>query len=371
MKAPKFNKVHNRFKLNGIHFNHSDLKEVAYSLIKEGEDFEKATGNFLIDWLNDKDYLLVNTSGSTGTPKTIKLQKQAMVNSALATGDFFGLQPGDKAMNCLPSHYIAGKMMLVRAMILGLEIDCVEPSSHPIFDYDKRYDFCAMIPLQLKHTIKYTHNIKTIIVGGSKVTQPILQLIKGSESRIFETYGMTETVTHVAVRQLESKVLKGETYFNALPNVTFAQDERQCLIVNATKLVSEPLATNDVVDLISESSFQLLGRIDNVINSGGVKINPQKVENKLSSVINERFFITAEENDDFGQIAILVVESKKSKSYYEELLSTNDFDPYHKPKKNLTPNQEHYSEPGRALPRTGNGPCHEHSSVLARMASSI
>ena len=311
MKAPKFNKVHNRFKLNGLYFNHSDLKEVAYSLIKEGVAFEKATGNFLIDWLNDKDYLLVNTSGSTGKPKTIKLQKQAMVNSALATGDFFGLQPGDKAMNCLPSHYIAGKMMLVRAMILGLEIDCVEPSSHPIFDYEKHYDFCAMIPLQLKHTIKYTYNIKTIIVGGSKVTQPIVQLIKGSDSRIFETYGMTETVTHVAVRQLESKVLKGETYFNALPNVTFAQDERHCLIVNATKLVNEPLVTNDVVDLKSESSFQLLGRFDHVINSGGVKLFPEQIEDKLQPVIDDRFIVAGQDDEDLGERLVLIIENPR------------------------------------------------------------
>ncbi|NRB82856.1 MAG: AMP-binding protein [Winogradskyella sp.] len=311
MKAPKFNKVHNRFKLNGLHFNHSDLKEVAYSLIKEGVAFEKATGNFLIDWLNDKDYLLVNTSGSTGKPKTIKLQKQAMVNSALATGDFFGLQPGDKAMNCLPSHYIAGKMMLVRAMILGLEIDCVEPSSHPIFDYEKHYDFCAMIPLQLKHTIKYTYNIKTIIVGGSKVTQPIVQLIKGSDSRIFETYGMTETVTHVAVRQLESKVLKGETYFNALPNVTFKQDERHCLIVNATKLVNEPLVTNDVVDLKSESSFQLLGRFDHVINSGGVKLFPEQIEDKLQPVIDDRFIVAGQDDEDLGERLVLIIENPR------------------------------------------------------------
>lgn len=311
MKTPKFNKIHNRFKLNGLHFNHSDLKEVAYSLIKEGVAFEKATGNFLIDWLNDNDYLLVNTSGSTGKPKTIKLQKQAMVNSALATGDFFGLKPGDKAMNCLPSHYITGKMMLVRAMILGLEIDCVEPSSHPIFDYEKHYDFCAMIPLQLKHTIKYTYNIKTIIVGGSKVTQPILELIKGSDSRIFETYGMTETVTHVAVRQLKSKVSEGETYFNALPNVTFKQDERQCLIVNATKLVNEPLVTNDVVDLKSESSFQLLGRFDNVINSGGVKLFPEQIEDKLQPVIDDRFIVAGQGDEDLGERLVLIIENPR------------------------------------------------------------
>ena len=133
--TPKYNKVHNRFKLNGLHYNHEDLKEVAYSLIKEGEAYEKVTGNFLIDWLNDHDYLFVNTSGATGEPKRIRLKKQAMVNSAIATGDYFGLEPGDSALDCLPSHYIAGKMMLVRAMILGLEIDHVEPSAHPLFDY--------------------------------------------------------------------------------------------------------------------------------------------------------------------------------------------------------------------------------------------
>ena len=227
--TPKYDKVHNRFKFNGLHYNHDELKEVAYSLIKEGEAYEKVTGNFLIDWLNDNDYLEVRTSGSTGQPKLIKLKKQAMVNSAIATGDFFGLEPGDTAIDCLPSHYIAGKMMLVRAMILGLEIDCVEPSAHPLFDYEKHYDFCAMIPLQLKHTINYTHNIKTIIVGGSKVTQPLLERIENSNSRFYETYGMTETVTHVAVRQLTSKASKGERYFNALPNVTFSQDEMASL----------------------------------------------------------------------------------------------------------------------------------------------
>ncbi|EPR70705.1 O-succinylbenzoic acid--CoA ligase [Winogradskyella psychrotolerans RS-3] len=176
--TPEYNKVHNRFKFNGLHFSHEDLKEVAYSLIKEGEAYEKVTGNFLIDWLNNKDFLYVTTSGSTGQPKEIKLMKQAMVNSAIATGNFFGLEPGDKALHCLPSHFIAGKMMFVRALVLGLEIDFVEPSAQPIFDYDKTYDFCAMVPIQLKHTINYIENIKSIIVGGSKVTKPLLEKLK-------------------------------------------------------------------------------------------------------------------------------------------------------------------------------------------------
>ncbi|MEO1031388.1 MAG: AMP-binding protein [Bacteroidota bacterium] len=309
--TPKYDKVHNRFKLNGLHYSHEDLKEVAYSLIKEGEAYEKVTGNFLIDWLNDNDYLHVNTSGSTGKPKLIQLKKQAMVNSAIATGDFFGLEPGDTALDCLPSHYIAGKMMLVRAMILGLEIDHVEPSAHPIFDYEKQYDFCAMIPLQLKHTINYTQNIKSIIVGGSKITQPLLERIKSSGSRFYETYGMTETVTHVAIRRLPSQVSDGEALFNALPNVTFSQDDRQCLVVRAPKLVDEPLVTSDIVDLKSETSFDLLGRIDNVINSGGIKLFPEQIEDKLQPVIDERFIVAGEEDDALGERLILIVENPR------------------------------------------------------------
>ncbi len=309
--TPTYKKIHNRFKFNGLHFNFEELKEVCYSLIKEGEPYEKVTGDFLIDWLNNKDYLYVNTSGATGQPQTIKLKKQAMVNSAIATGDFFNLKPGDTAIDCLPSHYIAGKMMLVRAMILGLEIDCVEPSAHPIYDYEKHYDFCAMIPLQLKHTINYTDNIKTIIVGGSKVTKPLLEKIKGCKSKFYETYGMTETVTHVAVRQFQSQASEGDLLFNALPNVSFGQDDRKCLVINASKLVKDALVTNDIVDLKSETSFKLLGRFDNVVNSGGVKLFPEQIEDKLQPVIDERFIVAGEEDTTLGEKLILIVENPR------------------------------------------------------------
>ncbi|SDI43209.1 AMP-binding protein [Winogradskyella thalassocola] len=307
--TPEYNKVHNRFKFNGLHFSHEELKEVAYSLIKEGEPYEKVTGNFLIDWLNNKDFLYVTTSGSTGHPKEIKLMKQAMVNSSIATGNFFGLEPGDKALDCLPSHFIAGKMMFVRALVLGLEIDFVEPSAHPIFDYEKTYDFCAMVPLQLKHTINYIQNIKSIIVGGSKVTKPLLEKIKNCEPKFYETYGMTETVTHVAVRQLQSKTAEKELYFKALENVTFEQDDRNCLVIHAPKLVEEALVTNDIVELKSETSFQLFGRFDNVINSGGVKLFPEQIEDKLQPAIKQRYIVAGEDDVTLGEKLILIVEN--------------------------------------------------------------
>lgn len=318
--TPTYNKVHNRFKFNGLHFSHEDLKEVAYSLIKEGEAYEKVTGNFLIDWLNNKNYLFVATSGSTGQPKELKLMKQAMVNSAIATGNFFGLEPGNKALHCLPSHFIAGKMMFVRAMILGLELDLVEPSSHPIYDYEKHYDFCAMIPLQLKHTIGYIHNMKTIIVGGSKVTKPLLEKIKECKPKFYETYGMTETVTHVAVRSLESKSNKKENLFKALENVSFAQDNRSCLVIHAPKLVENALLTNDIVDLKSETSFELLGRFDNVVNSGGVKLFPEQIEDKLQLAISHRFIVAGEEDATLGEKLILIIEKLSNST--DEILKT-------------------------------------------------
>ena len=141
LSNPTYENVHNQFKLNGFHLNREDLCRVAYSFIKEGEDFEKPVGNFLLDWFDYKSYIEMETSGSTGAPKTISISKQAMVDSALATGDFFDLQPGNKALQCLPVKYVAGKMMLVRAMILGLDLEFVAPSSHPLDHNEIDFDF--------------------------------------------------------------------------------------------------------------------------------------------------------------------------------------------------------------------------------------
>jgi O-succinylbenzoic acid--CoA ligase len=333
--TPKYDKIHNRFKFNGLHFSHNELKEVAYSLIKEGVAYEKVTGDFLLDWLNKEDHLYVATSGSTGQPKQIKLMKQAMVNSAIATGNFFGLEPGDKALHCLPSRFIAGKMMFVRALVLGLEIDFVEPSAHPIFDYEKKYDFCALIPLQLKHTINYTQNIKTIIIGGSKVTKPLLQKIKSCESKFYETYGMTETVTHVAIRAIESKTHKAENSFNALENVSFAQDDRGCLVIHAPKLVDHDLVTNDIVNLTSETSFKYVGRYDNVVNSGGIKLFPEQIEDKLQPVIDNRFIVASEDDATLGEKLILIVENPRdsAESIANRIKHIKDLTKYEVPKK--------------------------------------
>lgn len=308
---PAFNKVHNRFKLNGTHFSFEQLKEVAYSYVKEGQDFEQHIGQFLLDWQDNNPIIQIKTSGSTGNPKTIEMPKQAMVNSAITTGDYFKLQPGDTALLCLPAHYIAGKMMLVRAMILGLEIEAIEPKSQLALDLEKQYDFAAMVPLQLEQTMEQICNIKQIIIGGAKVSNDLIQKTQKLKTKIFETYGMTETVSHVAVKQINHLEMNEVPLFKTLANISIKQDKRNCLIVEAPQLTKEKIITNDIVKLHSDTTFEWLGRIDTIINSGGVKVHPEQIESWLASKIKSRFFIASETDKILGERIVLIVEGEE------------------------------------------------------------
>jgi len=302
---PNYKNVHNRFKLNGFHLNADDLCRVAYSFIKEGEDFEKPVGDFILDWFDANEYILMQTSGSTGKPKEIKVAKQAMINSALATGDFFDLQAGNTILNCLPVKFVAGKMMFIRAFILGLEMDFVAPSSHPLELIDKKYDFTAMVPLQAMNSIDLLHNCKTIIIGGAAVSSELEKKLKPIKANIFETYGMTETITHIAAKKI------GEKAFTTLPNVILSLDENNCLLIKAKNISKEIIHTNDVVELISENQFVFLGRFDNVINSGGIKLIPEQIEAKMLPFIKNRFFVTSKPDKELGEHLVLVVEGEE------------------------------------------------------------
>ncbi|WP_248722808.1 AMP-binding protein [Seonamhaeicola sp. ML3] len=310
--TPTYKNVHNRFKLNNYHYSYEDLMEVAYSFTKEGEPYQRELGVFLLDWLDKEDYVKVQTSGSTGKPKKIKIKKQAMVHSAIATGDFFNLTPGKKVLSCLPSNFIAGKMMIVRAIILGLELDMVKPSVEPRIDLNKKYDFCAFTPMQLKNFAKYLKSLKTAIVGGGRVSSHIKELIKDKPTNIYETFGMTETISHIAVRKLNNFTGdESEKYFETLPGVTVSKDERGCLVIEAPSLTDEKLITNDIVEVYSDNSFDWLGRYDNVINSGGIKLYPEQIEEKLQTKINGEFFVTAQPDDVLGERLVLLVEGEE------------------------------------------------------------
>ncbi|MFO8148055.1 MAG: AMP-binding protein, partial [Gillisia sp.] len=300
--------THPDFKLNKNHYSNSDLKQVAYNLIKEGEPYEGAIGDFLLDWLKSSASIEVQTSGSTGTPKKVKLLKEHMINSARATGKFFELPEKSTALHCLPAEFIAGKMMLVRAMVLGWEIDLVTPASNPLDQVFKTYDFCAMTPFQLDNSIGRLHLIKKLIVGGGAVSPSLQKMVQGVKTKVYETFGMTETVSHIAAKRLNPGKKKSKPIaFKVLPDISISTDDRGCLVIKAPKVASDVLVTNDVVEILTYKKFIWKGRYDNVINSGGIKLYPEEIERKLNKIIKRRFFVTGMPDDALGEKLVLFV----------------------------------------------------------------
>ncbi len=306
--------IYPHFKLNGNHLNTDELYSVAYSFIKEGEEYEELIGNFLLDWLNESySTIKLRTSGTTGAPKPIFIAKTKMKASALATQKRFKLPSKTKALLCIPANYVAGRMMLVRALVLGWEIDTIQPKTKALEKIDKNYDFCALTPHQLSNSLNHLHRVKKIIVGGAPVNNSLLKKLKSVSAKIYETYGMTETVTHVAARRINSMKSTSDKPFKALSGVHFSVNKNNCLIINAPKIIEDPIQTRDVVDLVDENQFFWKGRLDNVINSGGVKINPESLEKEIQNQITHNFFLTGVKDQDLGDKLVMLVEEDGNK----------------------------------------------------------
>ena len=316
---------HSAFKLEGVFYDRIGLSSLAKRLISKGEDYQVSLGVFIAQWIDSSPEISLQTSGSTGSPKTVLMSKQAMVNSAIATGKYFKLNPGNSALSCLPFEYIAAKMMFVRAYVLGLELDCILPSSNPFETVSKNYDFCAMVPLQLENSIDYLHHIKTLIVGCTKLSKALKYKLTKSPSTIYETFGMTETVSHIAVKNIS----KSSSFFEVLPSVSIEIDNRNCLKIYAPHLVSNPIQTNDIVKLNSSTSFEWIGRYDTIINSGGIKIAPEQLEQKLEGFIKERFFISSQKDNTLGEIVVIIIE----RSVPYETLNFEILEPRRRPKR--------------------------------------
>ena len=299
--------------------------------VKSGELFQveipiwNDVNQFISEWYSPSNEMDLQTSGSTGKPKFISVKKKWMKNSAQLTGKTFGLKEADSALLCMPMKYVAGKMMVVRALELGLDLKVVEPSSSPLKNINDSIDFAAMVPLQLENSIDQLEKVNTLIVGGGSVNLKLVEKLQSVKTQVFGTYGMTETLTHVAIKPLNGPG-KSEL-FQALDGVHFEIDDKGCLVIHAPMLNPESIVTNDIVELVDKSSFQWLGRFDNVINSGGIKIIPEVVEAKLATVIlNRRFFIAGVADESLGEKVILVVEKESVNITLESL------EKYEKPK---------------------------------------
>ncbi|MDR7131400.1 O-succinylbenzoic acid--CoA ligase [Algoriphagus sp. 4150] len=282
-------------------------------------DYAKAAVQFCREWLSGKTIFVQQTSGSTGTPKKMEITQAQMIASAKSTQAFFKTDEASTLLCCLDPGYIAGKMMLVRAMVWNCSIQLIEPKSNPLLEVSAIPDFVAMVPLQVEASLKNKSSlvklkqIKHLIIGGAPLNTGLKHQLIASDIRAYQTYGMTETVSHVAL----AKIVPGELIYSMLPGVEFGLNERNALWVKSELSNNQLVQTNDLVELIDKDLFRWLGRADFVINSGGVKLHPELLEAKAERLIhsfypNSAFFFFGIEDEKLGEKLCLAIESKDS-----------------------------------------------------------
>lgn len=274
-----------------------------------------ALKEFLAEWHNDSPTLLVHTSGSTGVPKSMLVEKRRMEASARITCDFLGLKPGDTALLCLSTDYIAGKMMVVRALTCGLQLVSVEPSGHPLASCflplasSMPLSFAAMVPLQVYNSLQVPDErerlmqIGNLIIGGGAIDPELEQALADFPNHVWSTYGMTETLSHIALRRLNGP--ERSDWYTPFAGVGISLNAEGCLVIDAPAVCAEPLTTNDMA-VIEDGRFRILGRKDNVICSGGLKIHIEEVERLLRAHVREPYLITKVPDERLGEAVVLL-----------------------------------------------------------------
>ena len=272
---------------------------------------------FLAQWNDTSDVIEVHTSGSTGKPKRLLVEKQRMVNSARITCDFLGLKEGDSALLCMPLDYIAGKMVVVRSLVSHLHLISVMPSSHPLKDITQPIDFAAMVPLQVYSSLQEPAererlmSIRHLIIGGGAIDDSLESQLQQFPNAVWSTYGMTETLSHIALRRISGE--NSSLWYSPLEGVDVSLSSDSCLEIFAPKVNPEKLHTNDIAELRTlpdgSKEFRILGRKDNVIDSGGIKIQAEEVERLLRPHLSCGFMITKVSDARLGEAVTLLVES--------------------------------------------------------------
>ena len=309
--------------------------------------------DFFSEWNNDSDRVLVHTSGSTGKPKPMMVEKKRMLNSARITCDFLGLKPGDTALLCMSLDYIAGKMVVVRSIERHLHLISVSPSGHPLKDINLKdaneknangeITFAAMVPMQVYNTLqvpeereRLTH-VRHLIIGGGAIDASLEKELRSLPGNIaiWSTYGMTETLSHIALRRINGA--EASEWYQPFDSVKISQTDEGCLVIDAPLVCAETLVTNDIVEIesyiynkvekhekVEKLRFRIKGRKDNVICSGGIKIQIEEVEALLKPHLEKPFMIAKKKDEKFGEIAVLLTEDedlKKVEATIRRLLS--------------------------------------------------
>ena len=281
--------------------------------------FQEEVFDFCRQWKLGKNEFLFHTSGSTGKPKPIYLSRLSMIESANMTMDWLHLQEGDNVLLCLPIEYIAGAMMLVRALVLKLNIVLVEPSQNPLEEITKPINIhlASFVTTQWSTILQSNPNlftffseVKGILIGGSELTSSVDLLTKEIQLPIFQTYGMTETSSHIAFRQISSE----DAIYQCLKDVQIKLNDQGCLCIHSPSTLNQWIETNDVAELIHVNQFSILGRNDFAINSGGRKIHPEIIEKCCHSFFAQhsitcKTFAYGLDDDFYGQKLVLFIET--------------------------------------------------------------
>lgn len=313
------------------------------------EEFLQDLEAFLEEWHNDKPTVRVHTSGSTGTPKPLQVEKERMKASARLTCQFLGLKEGDSALLCMPLQYIAGKMVVVRSEVANLRLLPVAPCGHPLKGLKEAPVFAAMIPMQVYNSLQIPEekeilqNIKHLIIGGGAIDDALGMALKEFHNQVWSTYGMTETLSHIALRRLNGA--KASEWYTPFDNVRIRLSEEGTLVIHAPNVCPEELTTNDIAEINEEGRFRILGRKDNVINSGGVKIQIEQVEQTLKRNLKIPFQITASPDKKFGEIVVLLYNKVENQTEIEQICRET-LPSYWQPKRYI---------PVEELPMTGTG----------------
>ncbi len=264
---------------------------------------------FLELW-NDASFdIEVQTSGSTGTPKRISIPKQWMEESASRTLTQLDISPGSSALLCISPFHIGGMMMIVRALLHQMTLTVITPSSLPLTSGN--FDFTAMVPLQVQTLVKKGVNTEiygTLIIGGAPISAALEVLLRSRKNPVYATFGMTETVSNIALRRLNGP--DASPYFKCHPGIKISQQKDDRLRIQIPYMNHLDLITNDLVKVIDESTFLWKGRADGIINSGGVKLLPEAIESKLAAVLPFECFISSQEDQVLGERVTLIIESE-------------------------------------------------------------
>lgn len=327
---------HADFKINGLDFEAIRANEKA-NRSQPSNAFLQQVVDLAAKLSDESSLVQVQSSGSTGAPKIFSLDRQELMASADLTIERFNLTPLSRVLLCLPITAISGFMMLVRAMRGGLDLYVTEPNSVPLAHFETKpdgfFDFVALTPYQLSHSLNHLNKAKTLLVGGAPLAKEQLSAIpENLNLTIVESYGMTETLSHVALR---NRFPIEAPYFSAIGPIKFSLGDAQNLIIHAPHLKQSPLITSDRVQLISETQFSYLGRVDHAINSGGIKFFPEQIEQKIQHLLAENFFVAGCSHETLGQQITLFIEGDDLNRANEvhQLLNQVNWKNYEKPKK--------------------------------------